>query len=109
MRKSLLFILAIVCFEAYGQGSAEKVLYVVDSIPVIKDPGEEEGTMTETDIETLTVVTNKADIEKYGYKDLDKIIFIITKEYTKRPNEIKKIPTVKQMEGKVGNGTLKVH
>ena len=107
MRKSLLFILAIVCFEAYGQGSAEKVLYVVDSIPVIKDPGEEEGTMTETDIETLTVVTNKADIEKYGYKDLDKIIFIITKEYTKRPNEIKKIPTVKQMERKSGKWHFK--
>src|SRR5260221_14430503 len=107
MRKSLLFLLAIVCFDAYGQGSVEKVLYVLDSIPVIKDPGEEEGTMTETDIETLTVVTNKADIEKYGYKDLDKIIFIITKKYAKRPNDLRKIPTVKQMERKSGKGYLK--
>src|SRR6266850_7485147 len=107
MRKLLLYLFVVVCFRTFGQGGSEKVLYVVDSIPIINDPGEEEGTVTETDIETLTVVTAKADIEKHGYKDLDKIIFIITKEYAKRPNDLRKIPTVKQMERKSGKWYLK--
>jgi antitoxin component YwqK of YwqJK toxin-antitoxin module len=101
LMKGLIFIiLTILTLTTYGQGTEERILYVVDSIAIIEDPGEEDGTITETDIETLTVVTNKIDIEKYGHKDLDKIIFIITKEFAKRPNDIRKIPTTKQMEGK---------
>jgi len=107
MKKLLLFALTIISFVTYGQRTEERVLYVVDSIPIINDPGEEEGTLTENDIETLTVVTNKADIEKHGYKDLDKIIFIITKEYAKRPVELRNIPTVKQMERKTGKWYIK--
>src|SRR5688572_10330732 len=107
MKNLLLCILTIISFATYGQGTEERVLYVVDSIPIINDPGEEEGTLMENEIETLTVVTNKVDIEKHGYKDLDKIIFIITKEYAKRSVELRSIPTVKQMEGKTGKWYLK--
>ena len=107
MRKHIFAVLIITSFAAYGQGSKDNVLYVVDSIPIINDPGEDEGTLTENDIETLTVVTNKADIEKHGYKDVDKIIFIITKEYARRPDQLKKIPTVKQMERRVGKWCMK--
>lgn len=98
--------MAIVSVTTYGQGTEERVLYVVDSIAIIDDPGEQEGTLTESDIETLTVVTNKADIETRGYKDLDKIIFIITKEYAKRPDELKRIPTTKKMERRKGRWYL---
>jgi tetratricopeptide (TPR) repeat protein len=107
MRKIIFCVLTIISLVSYGQGTEERVLYVVDSIPIINDPGEEEGTLTENDIEILTVVTNKADIEKHGYKDLDKIIFIITREYFKRPVELRNIPTVKQMERKTGKWYFK--
>jgi antitoxin component YwqK of YwqJK toxin-antitoxin module len=107
MRKSIICLLTIISIATYGQGTEERVLYVVDSIPIIDDPEEGEGTLTETDIETLTVVTSKADIEKHGYKDLDKIIFVITKEYAKRPEELRKIPTVKLMQRKNGKWCLK--
>jgi antitoxin component YwqK of YwqJK toxin-antitoxin module len=102
MKKIIFFIFTVLTLTTYGQGAQERVLYVVDSIAIIEDPDEEDGTLAETDIETLTVVTNKGEIEKHGYKDLDKIIFIITKDFAKRPDDIKKIPTTKQMERKNG-------
>ncbi len=102
MKRTVFFILTILTLTTYGQGTEERVLYVVDSIAIIEDPGEEDGTLAETDIETLTVITNKGEIEKLGYKDLDKIIFINTKEFAKRPDDIKRIPTTKKMERKNG-------
>jgi antitoxin component YwqK of YwqJK toxin-antitoxin module len=107
MQKLLFYVLTIISIATYGQGTEERVLYVVDSIPVVNDPGEEEGTLMENDIETLTIVTNKTEIEKHSYKDIDKIIFIITKEYTKRPIELRSIPPVKQMERKAGKWHMK--
>ncbi|HEY3403641.1 MAG TPA: tetratricopeptide repeat protein [Ohtaekwangia sp.] len=106
MRKLILYLLTFFSIVTYGQGPEERVLYVIDSVAIIDDPGEDEGTISETDIETLTVVTNKVDIERHGYKELDKIIFIITKEYAKRPDELKKIPTTKKMERRNGQWYL---
>ena len=107
MRKLIIFLLTIIPLATYAQGTEERVLYVVDSIPIINDPEEGEGTLTEADVETVTVVTDRTDIEKHGYKDLDKIIFVITKEYAKRPEELRKIPTTKLMERKNGKWCLK--
>jgi hypothetical protein len=98
MRRLLIILLTSISFGIWGQQQNEKVLYVVDSIPVIKDPDPKEGTLSETDIETLTVVTKKEEIARRGYNDIDKIIFIITKEFFKRPEDLKQIPTTKQME-----------
>lgn len=106
MKGLIFYILTICTLTAYGQAKDEKILYVVDSIAIIKDPDPDEGTLVENDIETLTVVTNKIDIEKHGYKDITKIIFIITKEFFKRPDDIKRIPTTKQMERKNGKWHL---
>jgi antitoxin component YwqK of YwqJK toxin-antitoxin module len=106
MKRLIILILTIISLQTFGQGAEERILYVVDSIAIIEDPDEDEGELTETDIETLTVVTTKADIEKYGYKDLDKLIFIITKEYAKRPEELRKIPTTKKMERRKGQWYL---
>jgi antitoxin component YwqK of YwqJK toxin-antitoxin module len=105
LRELAVVFLAIISFATYGQGTEEKILYVVDSIPVL-DVTEEGATLVQTDVETLTVVTDKADILKHGYKDLDKIIFIITKEYARRSDELKKIPTVKRMKRKDGKWYL---
>src|SRR5687767_5506886 len=106
MRGLIIFILTIISFKTFGQGTEERILYVVDSIAIIEDPEEDEGELIETDIETLTVVATKADIEKYGYKDVDKVIFITTKEYAKRPEELRKIPTTKKMERRKGQWYL---
>src|SRR5688500_10760012 len=102
MNRLIFFILAISTLTSFGKSTEERILYVVDSIAIIEDPEEEEGNLQKTDIETLTVVTNKAEIEKHGYTDIDKIFFIITKEYAKRPDDIRKIPTTKKMERKGG-------
>ena len=107
MKRLIIYILTIISLETFGQGTEERILYVVDSIPVIEEPEEGEGELSETDIETVTVVTNKVDIEKYGYKGRDKIIFIITNEYAKRPHDLKQIPTIKQMMRKNGKWYLK--
>jgi len=107
MKRLIIFILTAISLQTFGQGTEERILYVVDSIAIIEDPEEDDGELLETDIETLTVITNKAEIAKFGHEDLDKIVFIITKEYNKRLDDIKNIPTVKQMERKGGRWYLK--
>lgn len=107
MQRLIILLLTVITIQSFGQQGQERILYVVDSIPIINDPDEDDGELTEQDIETVTVVTNKDEIEKFGYKDLDKLIFIITKEFAKRPEELKKIPTLAQMERKNGRWCLK--
>jgi len=97
MREIVFGLLTIISLTIFGQGTEERILYVVDSIAIVEDPKKDEGVLSENDIETVNVVTNKADINKYGRKDIDKIIFIITKEFAKRPEEIRRIPTFKKM------------
>jgi len=97
MREVILCLLTIISLTTFGQGTEERILFVVDSIAIVEDPKEDEGELSENDIETITVVTDKTDITKYGYKDIDKIIFIITKEFAKRPEEIRRVPTFKKM------------
>lgn len=107
MNRLIIYILTIISLPTFGQETGGRILYVVDSIAIVDDPDEGDGELLETDIETVTVVTNKADIEKSGYKDLDKIIFIITKEFAKRSDDLRKIPTTKQMKRKNGQWYLK--
>ena len=65
------------------------------------------GTLKNDDIEHLEVVTNPEKIKALGYSSADKIIYITTKEYVKRSNEIRQIPTTKSMERKDGVWYLK--
>ncbi len=100
----LLTLLPIICFS---QNQDENVLYVVDSIPVIEEPKEGFGTLTENEIDNVVVVKDKKVMESSGYKDLDGIIYVFTKEYVKRPDSIKAIPTTKLMTKKNGTWYLK--
>lgn len=93
MKQLLLCILALVSIATYGQEKNEKILYVVDSIPIFKEISEEEGNLPETCVDYINVVTTKENFGDYKIYDFDKIIFVFTKEYTKRPEEIKKIPS----------------
>jgi antitoxin component YwqK of YwqJK toxin-antitoxin module len=106
MKKEILAILLILTsIISFGQN--ENILYIVDSIPVIKEPKEGFGTLTENEIDNLVVVKDKKIIESSGYKNLDGIIYIFTKEYAKRSDSIKAIPTTKLMTKKNGAWYLK--
>lgn len=106
MKKNI-FILLLTLSSIIGFSQKENVLYVVDSIPILKEPKEGFGTLTENQIENIVVVKDKKLIESSGYKDLNGIIYVFTKEYAKRPDSIKAIPTTKLMNRKNGNWYLK--
>ena len=91
MKKTLtLFLLILISSYAFSQETAkkERILYIIDKVPVINDPDENTGNITNDDIEELTVVTDKEKIKLAGYND-DKIIYVTTKEYKKRSSNPK--------------------
>lgn len=94
------FLLAQISF---AQNQNENVLYVVDSVPVVEDPKDGLGTLTENEIDRIEVVKDKQAIENAGYNNMDGIIYVFTKEYVNRPDSIKAVPTTKIMTKK--NGT----
>lgn len=102
MKYILLVLIVLLSLSAFGQGNKEKTLYVIDSIPIFNEINEEEGSLSEEIISSISVVTDKANFGDYEIYDFDKIIFIFTKEYANRPEEIKNIPTSKKMYIKEG-------
>ena len=108
MNKIILLLFGVLSFytHSFGQTSDDKIIFVVDSIPVIDDP-EEGNEISENDIADLTVVKNKDTLELLGYKQFDGVTFIFTKEYRNRPENVKQIPSSKQMERK--NGVWLLH
>ena len=105
--KILILLLTLSSIIGFSQNANEKVLYIVDSIPVIKEPKEGFGTLTEKEIDNVVVLKNKKSIDSLGYKDLDGIIYVFTKAYVQRPDSIKAIPTTKLMNKKNGAWYLK--
>ena len=97
-----LITLFIFVFSAFGQEAPEaKILYIIDSIPVIEDPGLGND-VDANDIEHITVVKDKDSLKNWGYGQLDGVIFVFTKEYASRPDSIKQIPSSNRMERKDG-------
>jgi len=105
--KNKILILLLTLSSIIGFGQEEKILYVVDSIPVIEEPKKGFGTLTENIIDNVVVVKDKKAIKLSGYKDLDGIIYIFTKAYVQRPDSIKAIPTTNLMTKKNGTWYLK--
>lgn len=107
--KKILLIISLTLFSILGfsQNPNEKILYVVDSIPIIEEPKEGFGTLTEDIIDNVVVVKDKKKIESSGYKKLDGIIYVFTKAYVQRPDSIKAIPTTKLMNKNNGAWSLK--
>jgi len=105
--KNKILILLLTLSSVIGLSQNENVIYVVDSIPVIEEPKDGFGTLTENEINNVVVVKDKKVIESSGYKDFDGIIYVFTKEYVKRPDSIKVIPTTKIMSKKNGTWYLK--
>ncbi len=92
----VLIYMAGVC---QGQAPANKMLFIIDSIPLLHDPEKWNQIMPE-DIADMNVVKNRDSLKLLGWKDLDGITYVFTKEYRNRPDSLKKIPGLKQMEMK---------
>lgn len=103
MRQLIFSLLALMSTIVYGQEKIEKVLFVVDSIPIFHEITEEEGNLSEKTVDHFEVVTNKEKFGEYKIYDFDKLIFVFTKEYTKRADEIKRIPSFINKMYKVGD------
>lgn len=97
----LLFAFFSFCITLFGQVSNDKIMFVVDSIPVIDDP-EEGNEILQTDVADITVIKNKDTLNRLGYGQFDGVTYIFTKEYRSRPDSLKQIPSSKQMEKKNG-------
>lgn len=96
----ILFGLILLSFHSVGQAQ-ENIIYIVDSIPVIDDP-EEGNEIGETDIADITVIKDRDTLKLLGYDKFEGAIFIFTKEYRKRAEDLKQIPSIKQMDRKNG-------
>ncbi|HLO73204.1 MAG TPA: hypothetical protein VK164_04645 [Flavobacterium sp.] len=106
-RQITILYLFFLSLSTFGQNQNERILYIVDSIPVIEEPKEGLVTLTENEIEKVDVIKEKKIIETKGFKDLDGIIYVFTKEYAKRPDSLKAIPSTKKMTKKNGAWFLK--
>lgn len=103
----LILFLSLISSIGFSQNSNENILYIVDSIPVIEEPKEGFGTLTENEIDKVVVVKDKKAIESTGNNGLDGIIYVFTKAYAQRPDSIKSIPTTKLMTRNNGAWYLK--
>jgi antitoxin component YwqK of YwqJK toxin-antitoxin module len=91
----LLLFLSISEFS-FGQSSSEKILFIIDSIPLFNDP-EEWNAIAKEDIADIIVIKNKDSVKRLRPEQLDGIVYIFTKAYRNRPDSLKKIPSLKQM------------
>jgi len=91
-----LFTFLSISATSFGQIPDEKILFVIDSIPILSDP-EEWNTIDPNDIADITVIKNKDSLKVLRPEPLDGIIYIFTKAYRNRPDSLKRIPSLKQM------------
>lgn len=97
-----LFIgLFIITLYSFGQSEQGNIIYIVDSIPVIDDP-EQDDEIVETDIADVNVIKNKDTLRSLGYDKFDGAIYIFTKEYRNRSEALKQIPSTRQMKRENG-------
>jgi hypothetical protein len=103
MSKRILCVwgLLSLCFTVFGQGSSNKIVFVIDSIPLMNDP-EEWNQLLSGDIADYSIIRQKDSLKLLGWEKVDGITYIFTKEYRKRPDSLKRIPSLKQMVSKQG-------
>ncbi len=82
-----------------GNKTGERTLYVLDSVAL--ETGSQKHAYLEKKVlwvDNIAIfskdtVTDSVEIARLGFKNTDTIIYIITREYHDRPQDIKKIPT----------------
>ena len=99
MRKTPFLLLLLIAFShrSFGQSTNDNIIYIIDSVPVIDQPDESEAQLDPQFISDVVVVKNKDSLRNLGYEKMDGAIFIFTKEYRNRSEEIKRIPTTRRM------------
>ena len=90
-------MLFLFCSISIGQSPRNKVLYLIDSIPILTDP-EEWNPILQEDIADFWEINSKDTLSRLGYENIDGVTYIFTKEYRKRPDSLKLIPSLKQMK-----------
>jgi len=93
----LSFSVFLFYLNASGQAPKNAMLFVLDSIPIITDP-EEWNPILPENIADSRVVSDKDTLRLLGYKNLEGVTYIFTKEYRNRPDSLKLIPSLKRME-----------
>lgn len=103
MKKIIFLTISIFLFtlRSFGQDKTENIVYIVDKITILEDP-EKGNEIVESEIADINVIKNKDSLKNLGFEKFDGAIYIYTKEFRKRPEEIKQIPSTKQMERKNG-------
>lgn len=99
MNKHLLFVFGLLFLSTllFAQTSNKKKLFIIDSLPLLKDP-EEWNQLLEDDISDIKVVKNKDSLKLLGWRKFESVIYIFTKEYRKRPDSLKAIPSLKELK-----------
>jgi len=107
MNKVALLFLGLSCYiHVAAQAPNNKILFVIDSIPILNDP-ESWNQLDNEDIADIFVVKSKDSLKFLGWEHLDGITYIFTKAYRNRSDSVKRIPSLKQMTSK--NGTWYLH
>ena len=101
-----LFYLLFIFNDSFSQPGNQKVLYIIDSIPLINDP-EPWNPILPEDIADYVTITDRDSLHSLGWDKMNCIVYIFTKEYRNRPDSIRRIPSLKQMLLKDGLWTLK--
>lgn len=112
LMKRIIFILITVFLInkiSFGQTSNDKIIFVVDSIPVLDDP-EYGNDIVSADVADITVIKNRDTLKLLGYERFGGVTYLFTKEYRNRPDSLKQIPSSKQLKRKgdvfLFNGSL---
>lgn len=95
----LLLIFIVILFSSivsFAQSATNRILFIIDSVPILNDP-EQWNPILQDDIADMVVIKNKDSLKLLGWEQVDGINYIFTKEYRKRPDSLKKIPSLKQM------------
>lgn len=79
-------------------GQNDRFLYVIDSIPMIYGFNQNgEIDITDNDVYELVTLPKSTSLTAFQKYDIDSIIFITTKDYVKRPDSIKIIPSSRDL------------
>ncbi len=96
--KHLFFLLGgllLFCHCCNAQAEDEKVVYILDSIPVVGQLDDADANMNPDDISEIRVIKNRDSLKMLGFGSMQGAIFIFTKGYRSRSDEQRKIPTTR--------------
>jgi antitoxin component YwqK of YwqJK toxin-antitoxin module len=79
----------------------ERMLFVIDSVPILNDPDALDPVSKE-DWAEMRVLRNKDSIKLLGWEEVDAITYIFTHAFRIRPDSLKRVPSHRQLEQKDG-------